>query len=87
MPSGTAGVRSLTYFLTGHGTIPMSVRAIKGGPMSFRPNRLNPPRLSTPLNPRSGWRKTTPCVTKEHYALKQRHMSPTRANMKCSSWR
>ncbi len=27
---GQQGVRSLIIFLTGHGTIPMSVRAIKG---------------------------------------------------------
>lgn len=51
-------------FLTGHGTIPMSVRRSKAGPTNFSLSPLNPARSLAPSNPRSGWHSTTPPASK-----------------------
>ena len=51
-------------FLTGHGTIPMSVRAIKAARTNFSPSPSNPRRLSTPSSLRFSWRNTTPRAIK-----------------------
>ncbi|EPY4491213.1 response regulator transcription factor [Klebsiella variicola] len=64
-------------FLTGHGTIPMSVRAIKGGAYEFLTKPVEPTALIDTIESALLLAQNNAMRNKEHYALKQRHMSLT----------
>jgi len=64
-------------FLTGHGTIPMSVRAIKGGAYEFLTKPVESSALIDSIESALKLAQSNAAQFKEHYALKQRHMSLT----------
>ncbi|HCJ7370685.1 TPA: response regulator transcription factor [Enterobacter hormaechei subsp. xiangfangensis] len=64
-------------FLTGHGTIPMSVRAIKGGAYEFLTKPVESSALIGSIESALRLAQHNAARVKEHYALKQRHMSLT----------
>ena len=64
-------------FLTGHGTIPMSVRAIKGGAYEFLTKPVESTALIDAIESALRLAENNAARNKEHYALKQRHMSLT----------
>lgn len=64
-------------FLTGHGTIPMSVRAIKGGAYEFLTKPVESTALIDAIQSALQLAENNAVRNKEHYALKQRHMSLT----------
>lgn len=64
-------------FLTGHGTIPMSVRAIKGGAYEFLTKPVESSALIDSIESALKLAQNNAAQFKEHYALKQRHMSLT----------
>ena len=64
-------------FLTGHGTIPMSVRAIKGGAYEFLTKPVESAALIDAIESALRLAENNAVRNKEHYALKQRHMSLT----------
>lgn len=64
-------------FLTGHGTIPMSVRAIKGGAYEFLTKPVEFSALLNAIESALQLAENNAERNKEHYALKQRHMSLT----------
>lgn len=64
-------------FLTGHGTIPMSVRAIKGGAYEFLTKPVESTALIDSIESALRLAQNNAVQLKEHYALKQRHMSLT----------
>ncbi len=64
-------------FLTGHGTIPMSVRAIKGGAYEFLTKPVESNALIHSIESALELAHSNAARLKAHYALKQRHMSLT----------
>lgn len=64
-------------FLTGHGTIPMSVRAIKGGAYEFLTKPVESSALIDSIESALKLAQNNAEQFKEHYALTQRHMSLT----------
>ncbi|MDU4273541.1 MAG: response regulator [Enterobacter asburiae] len=64
-------------FLTGHGTIPISVRAIKGGAYEFLTKPVESNALIDAIESALQLAENNAERNKEHYALKQRHVSLT----------
>ncbi|HBI6863720.1 response regulator transcription factor [Enterobacter pasteurii] len=64
-------------FLTGHGTIPMSVRAIKGGAYEFLTKPVESGALIDSIESALRLAEHNAVRNKEHFALKQRHSSLT----------
>ena len=60
-----------------HGTIPMSVRAIKGGAYEFLTKPVESTALIDAIQSALQLAENNAVRNKEHYALKQRHMSLT----------
>lgn len=72
-----SGLHLPTIFLTGFGTIPLTVRAMKAGACEFLTKPVEPERLLTAVGEALRLAKESFARQQENYALKQRHLSLT----------